>query len=219
MHAFSHAVSLTNTHIQSILFPFTHSFSYLSICDRYLVSNIPGVFKASVTCPLNSKPPLVKSSNTWRTTSPKYIPLVSFSNLHTHKDTNHLLKRPCDHLMESEQLKGSENTQSHWSMRHTLYLYKSIQIMWPLVHKLYKKCFSPLFSRVDWVFVDLNVIRCDDVIQRAIITQTSPLCVYTHLWYLSIPLLSLSLRPILLQGAEANEFVLTTPQLHSSMKD
>lgn len=65
----------------------TLDLSYLSICDRYLVWKISGVFKASVTCPLNSKPFMVKSNRTPRTISPKYIPLVSFSNLQTHRDT------------------------------------------------------------------------------------------------------------------------------------
>lgn len=102
----------------------TQSFSYLSICDRYLVWNIPGVFKASVTCPLNSKPPLVKSNNTCRTTSPKYIPLVSFSNLYVHKHTYHLSDplRLCDHLIElqvSKQLNRSQNTQNLEYQTHT----------------------------------------------------------------------------------------------------
>lgn len=41
--------------------------------------------------------------------------------------------------------------------------------------------FPPLFSRVDWVLIHLSVKRCDHIVQRAIITQTSPLGVDTHL--------------------------------------
>lgn len=65
--------------------------------------------------------------------------------------------------------------------------------------------FLPLFRRVQGVLVHLDVVRCDDVIQRAVVPQTSPLCVYAHLQYASTALRSLASPPIILLRAETND--------------
>ena len=54
---------------------------YLSICDRYLVSKMPLVFRDSEICPRNRKPFLVRSIRMFLTISPRYIPLHIFSYL------------------------------------------------------------------------------------------------------------------------------------------
>ena len=55
--------------------------SYLSICERYLVSKMPLVFKVSEICPRNRNPFLVRSIRMFLTISPRYIPLHIFSYL------------------------------------------------------------------------------------------------------------------------------------------
>lgn len=93
---------------------------YLSICDRYLVSKIPGVFKVSVTCPLNSRPLVVRSNKTRRTISPKYIPLVSFSNLYTqNKHTqNYFRMRNMSKQTQHENLFVQTNSKKSRRISH-----------------------------------------------------------------------------------------------------
>lgn len=55
--------------------------SHLSIWDRNLVSKIPLVLSRSEIRPRKSSPRLVKSIRMLRTISPKYMPLIIFSNL------------------------------------------------------------------------------------------------------------------------------------------
>lgn len=62
--------------------------TYLSICDKNFVSKMPRVLSRSDTLPLNSRPLSVKSSNTFRTTSPRYIPPIIFSYLQEKTQTS-----------------------------------------------------------------------------------------------------------------------------------
>lgn len=55
--------------------------THFSICDRNFVSKMPRVLSRSDILPLNKRPLAVKSISTFRTISPRYIPLIIFSYL------------------------------------------------------------------------------------------------------------------------------------------
>lgn len=60
--------------------------TYLSIWDKNLVSKMPCVLSLSEIFPRNSRPCFVNLIRMLRTISPKYIPLIIFSNLENNQN-------------------------------------------------------------------------------------------------------------------------------------